>query len=100
MRAVLRRAPTPANVHDFITAGNLKLDFVARRAYLSDDELQLSQKEFDLLAELAQEEAPKELFQLAQDIHDEQIESFAIWRPAPDPGMPPCGKLLEWHQYL
>jgi hypothetical protein len=39
-------------------------------------------KIFDLLTELAKEDAPKELFALAEEIRDKKIESFAIWRPA------------------
>jgi two-component system, OmpR family, response regulator RegX3 len=55
MRAVLRRARTaPAETHpeEPITIGGLRVDLAARRATLGDDELQLSRKEFDLLAEL------------------------------------------------
>lgn len=57
VRAVLRRAPNHAtrastpNVQELIS-GDLRLDLAARRAYRGKDELQLSHKEFDLLAEL------------------------------------------------
>lgn len=46
-------------------------------------------KIFDLLTELAKEDAPKELFELAQGIQDKEIDSFAIWRPGPEPGSSP-----------
>ena len=55
MRAVLRRVqPTPADepAEEPITIGDLHVDLAARRATLGDKELQLSRKEFDLLAEL------------------------------------------------
>jgi two-component system, OmpR family, response regulator RegX3 len=55
MRAVLRRAqPAPAETdpEEPIIIGDLQVDLAARRATLGDDELQLSRKEFDLLAEL------------------------------------------------
>lgn len=45
-------------------------------------------KIFDLLTELAQENESREIFELAEEIHDRQIESFAIWRPGPEPGTP------------
>jgi DNA-binding response OmpR family regulator len=53
MRAVLRRARTseaaPAGV---VEIGPLRVDVPSRRVWLSDEELSLSRKEFDLLAEL------------------------------------------------
>ena len=57
MRAVLRRAQPPALAEDAapdepITIGDLHVDLAARRVTLHADELQLSRKEFDLLAEL------------------------------------------------
>jgi DNA-binding response OmpR family regulator len=56
MRAVLRRVqPAPAEddaPEEPITIGELHIDLAARRATLQQDELQLSRKEFDLLAEL------------------------------------------------
>ncbi len=54
MRAVLRRVQ-PAEreaAEEPITIGGLHVDLAARRATLDDQELQLSRKEFDLLAEL------------------------------------------------
>jgi two-component system, OmpR family, response regulator RegX3 len=56
IRAVLRRtqrsegAPPPAEP---LRIGDLEVDLAARRAVLGDRELDLSRKEFDLLAELA-----------------------------------------------
>jgi hypothetical protein len=42
-------------------------------------------KIFDLLTELATEDAPRDLFEFAEEIHAKQLESFAIWRPGPEP---------------
>ena len=50
IRAVLRRAPTRRA--DRLEAGDLTLDLVSRRATLHGEELQLRQKEFNLLAGL------------------------------------------------
>jgi DNA-binding response OmpR family regulator len=55
MRAVLRRvqAPPPdAQLEEPIAIAELHVDLAARRATLAGAELQLSRKEFDLLAEL------------------------------------------------
>ena len=54
MRAVLRRVQPaePEASEEPITIGGLHVDLAARRATLNGDELQLSRKEFDLLAEL------------------------------------------------
>jgi two-component system response regulator RegX3 len=57
IRAILRRsAAPPAGDQDAppgpIAVGGLHVDIAARRARLNDTELQLSRKEFDLLAEL------------------------------------------------
>jgi DNA-binding response OmpR family regulator len=55
IRAVLRRsgkAEAPQAPRDPVTVGDLLLDPGARRAHLAGTELQLSRKEFDLLAEL------------------------------------------------
>jgi two-component system response regulator RegX3 len=56
MRAVLRRAqpsaPTDDAPEEPVTIGDLRVDLAARRATLAGEELQLSRKEFDLLAEL------------------------------------------------
>ena len=56
IRAILRRA-TPAQGEEEappgpVTVGPLEVDFASRRARLDGEELQLSRKEFDLLAEL------------------------------------------------
>ncbi len=54
IRAVLRRsAPRPKGEEPVIAIGELELDSGARIARLAGGELQLSRKEFDLLAELA-----------------------------------------------
>jgi len=52
IRAVLRRLPGHVLTNEEIVAGNLSLDLSARRVYRDSKEIQLSQKEFDLLAEL------------------------------------------------
>ena len=52
VRAVLRRA-TPASATR-VEARDLSLDLIGRRAYRGADELQLSHKEFDLLAAFIQ----------------------------------------------
>ncbi len=52
MRAVLRRArPAPA-ASPIVEIGPLRVDSGSRRVWLSDEELPLSRKEFDLLSEL------------------------------------------------
>jgi DNA-binding response OmpR family regulator len=53
IRAVLRRAALAARPEGPIEVGDLVVDPGSRRAQVGDDELDLSRKEFDLLAELA-----------------------------------------------
>jgi DNA-binding response OmpR family regulator len=57
IRAILRRAAqvpaTPEAAPEPLRVGELEVDFAARRAQLRGEELTLSRKEFDLLAELA-----------------------------------------------
>lgn len=52
VRAVLRRVPGRAVAQDEITAANLRVDLTGRRVFRGEEELYLSQKEFDLLTEL------------------------------------------------
>jgi DNA-binding response OmpR family regulator len=54
VRAVLRRskARNPAIQHDEIVSEDLRMDLTGRRVFKSSDEIKLSNKEFDLLAEL------------------------------------------------
>jgi DNA-binding response OmpR family regulator len=56
IRAILRRAKPAPGAEEVppepIVVGALDVDLAARRARLGDEELQLSRKEFDLLAEL------------------------------------------------
>jgi two-component system response regulator RegX3 len=52
MRAVLRRAQPPRERPAEARIGPVRLDAAARRVWLDGTELQLSRKEFDLLAEL------------------------------------------------
>jgi len=52
IRAVLRRAPSRPVAQDELVSGSLRLDLTGRHAYLDNIELKLSQKEYDLLAEL------------------------------------------------
>lgn len=51
VRAALRRHPPPSSTERLVS-GDLTLDLVARKAYKGQTELNLSFKEFDLLAEL------------------------------------------------
>lgn len=51
VRAALRRQPHQAAA-ERLQAGDLALDLIGRKAYKGDQELNLSHKEFDLLAEL------------------------------------------------
>jgi DNA-binding response OmpR family regulator len=52
IRAVMRRAPNRPVSQDELVSGNIRLDLTGRHAYLDERELQLSHKEYDLLAEL------------------------------------------------
>ena len=55
VRAALRRASTPStfpSVRDRLEAGDLSLDLISRKVYRAGNELRLTHKEFDLLAEL------------------------------------------------
>jgi two-component system response regulator RegX3 len=54
IRAILRRAKAPeeAPPPEPVVVGELEVDVAGRRAHLEGGELQLSRKEFDLLAEL------------------------------------------------
>lgn len=52
VRAVLRRAPSSRAVTDQLVSDDLMLDLIARRATLHGKELQLTHKQFDLLATL------------------------------------------------
>lgn len=51
VRAALRRQPNQGAV-ERLQAGDLSLDLIGRKAYKGEQELNLSHKEFDLLAEL------------------------------------------------
>jgi len=55
VRAALRRKPKPATP-DRLEGGDLAVDLVGRKAYKGEKELNLSHKEFDLLAELMRNE--------------------------------------------
>ncbi|MEK6573459.1 MAG: response regulator transcription factor [Chloroflexota bacterium] len=55
VRAALRRASTTStlpSVRDRLEAGDLSLDLISRKVYRAGNELRLTHKEFDLLAEL------------------------------------------------
>jgi len=52
VRAALRRKPKSISGEQILEAGDLSLDLIGRRAYRDRQELNLSHKEFDLLAEL------------------------------------------------
>ncbi len=53
IRAVLRRREAGGAVTDVLRVGELTIDVAGRTAVLGDEELELSRKEFDLLAHLA-----------------------------------------------
>jgi two-component system, OmpR family, response regulator RegX3 len=55
IRAVLRRGQTDRTQKDELTVRELRLDLPARRAWLAERELELTRKEFDLLARLARD---------------------------------------------
>jgi DNA-binding response OmpR family regulator len=56
IRAVLRRGRAARTERDEITIqGELRLDVEARRVWLADSEVELTRKEFDLLARLARD---------------------------------------------
>lgn len=52
VRAVMRRAPGRPIPQDEIISNNLRLSLTGRRFFKDQDEIKLSNKEFDLLAEL------------------------------------------------
>jgi len=52
VRAVLRRAPGRTVQGQELQVGNIRADLTSHRAYRGDEELHLSQREFDLLVEL------------------------------------------------
>ena len=52
VRAVLRRAPGQSTHMQMLESSDIRLDVTARRAFRGTEELHLSSKEFDLLAEL------------------------------------------------
>ncbi|MBX3086831.1 MAG: response regulator transcription factor [Anaerolineae bacterium] len=52
VRAVMRRVPSRTTPQNELIAGNLRIDFTGRRVFKGGDEITLSHKEFDLLAEL------------------------------------------------
>ena len=52
VRAVMRRVPSRTTPQNELIAGNLRIDFTGRRVFKAGDEITLSHKEFDLLAEL------------------------------------------------
>jgi DNA-binding response OmpR family regulator len=55
IRAVLRRGRADRIDVDELTVRELRLDLLARRAWLAERELELTRKEFDLLARLARD---------------------------------------------
>lgn len=52
VRAVMRRAPGRPALQDELVSNDLRLSLTGRRLYKDDEEIKLSNKEFDLLAEL------------------------------------------------
>lgn len=57
VRAVMRRAPGQLNSQDEIVSNDLRLSLTGRRLFKGDEEIKLSNKEFDLLAELMRNKA-------------------------------------------
>jgi DNA-binding response OmpR family regulator len=55
IRAVLRRGRTTSGVDDQLRVRDLRIDLSARRAWRGEEELELTLKEFDLLARLARD---------------------------------------------
>jgi two-component system, OmpR family, response regulator RegX3 len=55
IRAVLRRGRGGPTAEDALTVQDLRVDLGARRAWAADRELELTRKEFDLLARLARD---------------------------------------------
>jgi two-component system, OmpR family, response regulator RegX3 len=55
IRAVLRRRPGGTAEEQELAIGELRIDLGARRTWLSNRELELTRKEFDLLARLARD---------------------------------------------
>jgi two-component system, OmpR family, response regulator RegX3 len=53
IRAVLRRSKRDSDGSERLSFGDLEIDVDARRVYVGGDEVELSRKEFDLLATLA-----------------------------------------------
>ncbi len=53
IRAVLRRAQNSSSQNDTLRAGALLVDLAGYRAWLGEDQLSLTQSEFDILAALA-----------------------------------------------
>lgn len=52
VRAVMRRAPGRPVLQDELISNDLQVSLTGRRVYKQDDEIKLSNKEFDLLTEL------------------------------------------------
>jgi DNA-binding response OmpR family regulator len=52
VRAVMRRAPGRPALQDEMVSNNLRLSLTGRKLFIDDEEKRLSNKEFDLLAEL------------------------------------------------
>lgn len=52
VRALLRRVERPTIQHDELVSDDLTMDLTGRRVFKGTDEIKLSNKEFDLLAEL------------------------------------------------
>jgi DNA-binding response OmpR family regulator len=55
IRAVLRRTQAAGTQPEVLLVGQLRIELAARKAWLGDTKLELSRKEFDLLARLARD---------------------------------------------
>ncbi|MCL4294141.1 MAG: response regulator transcription factor [Anaerolineae bacterium] len=71
--------------NEFLEVGRLQIDSAQHRAWLGEQELRLSAKEFKLLEYLAQQTgkivSPQELIQVTHDLNTDPIEAGALLRP-------------------
>jgi DNA-binding response OmpR family regulator len=87
VRAVLRRVADQAPPRSVLRLGGLRIDLAARQAVLDGNQLQLSPREFDLLAYLGQRvgqvvskrELLAEVWRLPYSIADKTIDVHVSW---------------------
>jgi DNA-binding response OmpR family regulator len=85
LEAMPQGGPGPVTETDFLTVGQLQIDPAQHRAWLGDQELKLSAKEFKLLEYMAQRAGkivtPQELIKVTHDLNTDYIEAGALLRP-------------------